>query len=180
MHVTAAEAALGVGVITAAAGWLGSRGAQRATQAREHFTRLWEQRSAAYEAVLMYIAQTGHTREKFMEERNSIKRAEYIQLEGDALDARLSLLTRLYMYGSVGINKAFRTWTDADKAWRSAFTDMCNTSETDDVDAWTKARQRARDTAKVAKYTEVTLIGNIAFAIQNAPERTGRFRKMTL
>ncbi len=98
--------------------------------------------------------------------------AEYVQLKDDALDARLSLLTRLYMYGSSDVNAAFDAWSLADKAWGSSFTEMSNAPEPEDIEAWTKLRQGVRDAATFAKAAEQKLIITISLATQNVPKRT--------
>ena len=123
MHLTPDELTLGVGAITAVAGWGAAVVTTRAGRRRDHLSRLWERRADVYEFVLSGA------------DAWRSGRAETIRLIADGeLSAAVPepvadgpewhrSWARLEMYGERQVREAFERFGQADGKWVSAVID---------------------------------------------------------
>jgi hypothetical protein len=117
MHLTPDELILGVGAITAVAGWGAAVVTSRAGRRENHLSRLWERRADVYEFVLTHA------------DSWRSGRAETIRLIGDGeLDDVVPepvadgpqwhrARARLEMYGERQVREAFERFGQADSKW---------------------------------------------------------------
>ena len=169
MHITTTEAALAAVLLTAATGWLANRSAQRATQTRDHLTRLWEQRAAIYEAVLAFVFPISTRRSDMMERIDKIVKTSPDRLlpssEQDALNARV------FMYANREVRDAYLTWKNAELAWIDAYDAIfAEAPDETNLDSRAKARMRAKSANDAAKVATSELMQAVLRAVKSGPK----------
>lgn len=175
VHVTTSEAALAGVLITGAAGWLATLSAQRSGRARDHLTRIWEQRAATYESLLTFAAQRDERRNELMrriDEIGNIKPG--IQSDEDLIRQR-AIRVRLAMYGDHEVRIAFIAWRKADDFWTHEYRGMFRGSADDsNLEGRVQARLRTKSANEAVAATLDRLVVAVARAVQTEPKRAER------
>lgn len=171
MHVTTPEAALAGALISALAGGFGGLAVQRATKTRDHLTRIWENRAAIYEAVLLHVFHEADIRTTCMNDRDTMTAIRFIPDAPDVEAERRALTVRLIMYGAPDIRIAYRQWQDAWSTWAHAF-EATFTDVPDGDDVWRMARfNGAREADKAVSAAMSKLVNRVIRATQEVPKR---------